>query len=120
GVGAQQSEVEREALEQRSPYLLAAANANTRPNMDVAEILLDSIVEGRVPTDPQTDLELYTKNIAGIRAQDVTRVLKSTFKGAGPLIYLSSSRPVEGGEAAIRRAYQASVNVAVAPPPKDA
>lgn len=118
--GLQQSEVEREALEQRSPYLLAAANANTRPNMDVAEILLDSIVEGRVPTDPQTDLELYTKNIAGIRAQDVTRVLKSTFKGAGPLIYLSSSRPVEGGEAAIRRAYQASVNVAVAPPPKDA
>jgi len=118
--GLQQSEVEREALEQRSPYLLMSANANTRPNMDVAQVIMDSIAAGRVPTDPQTDLDLYTKNIAGIRAQDVTRVLKRTFQGAGPLIYLASSRPVDGGVAGIRSAYQASTKIAVAPPPKDA
>ena len=118
--GLQQSEVEREALEQRSPYLLMSANATTRSNMDVAQLFMDSIAAGRVPTDPQTDLDLYTKNIAAIRAQDVTRALKATFKGAGPLIYLASARPVDGGNGGIRSVYQASTKVAVAPPPKDA
>lgn len=119
--GLQQSEVEREALEQKSPYLLVNANTNTRSNMDVAELIMDSIGGNRVPTDPKTDLDLYSQNIAGIKAADVTKALKASVTGtAGPLLFLSTSRAPANGAVALREAYAKSVKVAVAPPPRDA
>lgn len=117
--GLQQSEVDREALEQRSPYLLINANANTRSNMDVAELIMESINGSRVPTDPKTDLDLYTQNIAGLKAADVTKALKQSASGAGPLIFLATSRDVAGGSGAIKDAWLHSMKVAVARPPKD-
>jgi zinc protease len=118
--GFQQSEVEREALEQRSPYLLVSANANTRSNMDVAELMMESVAGNRVPTDPKTELDLYSKSIAGLKAADVTSALKASVSGAGPLVYVASPKAVAGGSAAIKAAYQASLKTKVAPPPKDA
>ncbi|MEQ1753632.1 MAG: insulinase family protein [Micropepsaceae bacterium] len=118
--GLQQSEVEREALEQKSPYLLVNANTNTRSNMDVAELIMDSIGGNRVPTDPKTDLDLYSQNIAGIKAAEVTKALKASVAGvAGPLLFLSTSRAPAGGAASVRDAFARSAKVAVAPPPKD-
>ena len=118
--GLQQSEVEREALEQRSPYLLMSANADTRSNLEVAQVIMDSVAAGRVPTDPQFDLALYTRSITGIKAEDVTRVLRDTFKGSGPLLHVASSRPIDGGREAVLDAYASSLKQTVAPPPPDA
>ncbi len=116
--GVQQAEVDREALEQRSPYLLAAANADSRSNIEVAEWLLNSLDAGRVPTDPRTDLDLYTQSISGLKAADITKALRAAFpKDAGPAVFVTAPLPVEGGEAAIRQAYLASKAVAVAAPP---
>lgn len=116
--GLQQAEVDREALEQQSPYKLTAANANTRANNDVADLIMASVENNRVPTDPQTDLALYTASIAGLKAQTVTQVLKSSVgSGASPLIFFTSSKPVAGGDAAIKEAYLASTKVPVAAPP---
>lgn len=117
--GFQQSEVEREALEQRSPYLLVNANANTRSNMDVAELMMASVAGNRVPTDPKTDLDLYTKSIAGLKAADVTRVLKDSVSGMGPLVFVASPKPVAGGNAALKAAYRESFRQKVLPPAKD-
>lgn len=114
--GLQQAEVDREALEQRSPYLIFAANADTRLNGDVADLLVESIGAGRVPTDPQTELQLYTDNIKGLKAADTTAELKKSFTGAGPIIFVSSAEPVEGGDAAIKQAYLASTAVPVTKP----
>jgi zinc protease len=115
--GLQQAEIEREALEQKSPYLLAAANTNTRSNMDVADLILGSIDTNRVPTDPQTDLALYTASIAGLKAADVNRVLKESFSGSGPVVFVASPRAISGGDEAIRQAFQQSTAVAVTAPP---
>ena len=117
--GLQQSEIEREALEQRSPYLLVAANANTRTNMDVADLILGSINSNRVPTDPKTDLDLYTQSIAGLKASFVTQALKASVSGVGPLIFIAASEPIAGGLPAVRNAYALSAKVAVVPPGKD-
>ena len=115
--GLQQSEVDREALEQRSPYLLAEANAETRSNADVADLVLASLDANRVPTNPKTELDLYTANIKGLKASAVTGALKAAVGGAGPLIFLSSGDEIDGGDAAIRAAYAASTKVPVAAPP---
>jgi zinc protease len=116
--GLQQAEVDREALEQKSPYNLTAANANTRANNDVADLVLASVDSNRVPTDPQTDLALYTASITGLKAQTVTQVLKASVgNGGAPLIFFTSSKPVDGGDTAIKTAYVGSTKVAVAAPP---
>src|SRR5262249_41107488 len=115
--GLQQVEVDREALEQKSPYLIVAANANTRSNVDVVDLILSSIESNRVPTDPKTDLDLYTASINGLKAKDVTATLKATFSGWGPSIFVASGELVGGGEYAIRQSYAQSGAVAVAAPP---
>jgi zinc protease len=115
--GLQQEEVSREALEQKSPYLLVAANAKTRSNIEMADWLLMTLDSGRVPTDPQTDLDLYTQSITGMKAATVTNALKATFSGSGPIIFVTTSQPVVGGEDAIKLAYTQSRAVAVAAPP---
>lgn len=117
--GLQQSEVEREALEQRSPFLLASANTNNNSNMEVAEVVLDAVSNGHVPVDARGLLDSYTRSIADIRAAEVTAVLRASVSGAGPLVHVSAPRPIAGGDAAIRSAYQKSQAVAVVPPPKD-
>lgn len=115
--GLQQEEVSREALEQKSPYLLVAANAKTRSNIEMADWLLMTLDARRVPTDPQTDLELYTQSITGMKAADVTKAMKATFSGSGPIVFVTTTKPIPGGDDAIRQTYLQSQAVAVAAPP---
>ena len=116
--GLHQSEVEREALEQQSPYKLVAANENTRTNADVADWLMNSLEANRVPTSAGTDLDLYTQSITGLKAVEVTRALKEQFAGAGPIVWVAGGRPVAGGNDAIAAAFRASGGVAVAALPE--
>ncbi len=114
--GLQQAEVEREAMEQRSPYLLSAANEETRSNGDVAEFVMNAIDGERVPTDTKTDLDLYTASIKGLKAAEVTKVLKASFSGAGPVVFVAGSKPIAGGDGAIAAAYARSLATAVKAP----
>ena len=100
--GLQQEEVSREALEQKSPYLLVAANAKTRSNIEMADWLLMTLDARRVPTDPQTDLDLYTQSITGMKAADVTKAMKATFSGSGPVVFVTATKAIPGGDDAIR------------------
>ena len=51
-----------------------------------------------------------------ITAAEVSQALKSAFDGAGPLIFMSSPTPVDGGEAAIQAAYTTARSTAVVAP----
>ncbi len=114
--GLQQGEVDREALEQQSPYKLVAANENTRSNADVADLIMGSLEANRVPTDAKTDLALYSASIKGLKAQTATQVLKASVgNGAPPLIFFTSSQTPAGTDA-IRAAYLASTKVPVTAP----
>ncbi|NOT40722.1 MAG: insulinase family protein, partial [Alphaproteobacteria bacterium] len=116
--GLQQAEVDREALEQQSPYKLVAANENTRSNADVADLIMGSLEANRVPTDAKTDLALYSASIKGLKAQTATQVLKASMgNGAPPLIFFTSSQAPAGGTDSIRTAHLASTKVPVAAPP---
>ncbi len=116
--GLQQAEVDREGLEQQSPYKLVAANENTRSNADVADLIMGSLEANRVPTDAKTDLALYSASIKGLKAQTATQVLKASMGNGGPpLIFFTSSQAPAGGADAIRAAYLASTKVPVAAPP---
>jgi zinc protease len=83
----------------------------------MADWLLMTLDAKRVPTDPQTDLDLYTKSITGMKAADVTKAMKATFSGSGPIVFVTTTKAIPGGDDAIRQAYQQSQAVAVAAPP---
>ncbi len=112
--GLTQAEVDREAAENGAPFQLAAANATNRRNGALATGLAEAYGTRTVVTDPRVDLEYYRADVKGIKAADVTAVLRSTFKGEGPVVFLSG--PMAVSDDAIRAAYQRMTAVAVSAP----
>jgi zinc protease len=68
--------------------------------------------EGSVYTSPEQNLKRARADVAGLTADTVNAALRASFQGGGPLIYLSSPNPVEGGEEAVAREF-ASAEVLV-------
>ena len=104
--GADQVEVDREVVEIRTS-LQAQANASaTRRTPALANELLQTVDEGLVFTTPQEDLALFERAVAGLTAERVDAALKSVFGGEGPLLFMASPTPVEGGEGALAAALR--------------
>ena len=112
--GLTQAEVDREAAENGAPFQLAAANATNRRNGALATELVESFGARVVVTDPRLDLEYYRADVKGLKAADVSAVLRATFAGEGPVIFLSG--PMAVTDDAIRAAYLRTTAVAVAAP----
>ena len=51
-----------------------------------------------------------------LKAETVNATLRTVFKGEGPLLFMASPTPIEGGEKTLLAALSASQAVAVAPP----
>jgi zinc protease len=112
--GLTQAEVDREAAENGAPFQLAAANATNRRNGALATSLVEAYETRTVVTDPRLDLEYYRADVKGIKAADVNAVLRATFAGEGPVVFVSGPTPVT--DDAIRAAYQRTTAVAVTAP----
>ncbi len=104
--GVRQDEVDRELTEFRTTLQDAAAGQATRRTPSVANELVQSVEADEVFTSPQEDLALFQGAVAGLTAAQVTDALKRIFEGDGPLVFLSSPKPVPGGEAAVLAAYR--------------
>jgi zinc protease len=100
--GVRQDEVDQVVALLRTSFEARAGGAATRPSPTIAESLLTSADSGKdVPTSPQQDLDQFRKDVAGLTAAQVTAALRETFAGSGPLLYASSPRPIDGGEAGL-------------------
>jgi len=69
-----------------------------------------------VVTSPAQDLALFEAAVEGLDASAVSTALAHAFQGEGPLIFLATPSPVEGDEAAVIAAYQASRATPVSAP----
>lgn len=114
--GVQQSELDREIEELRANLKAAVAGAATRRPGDLAQEILGSLSDHTVVTSPAEDLAMFEAGVRGLKAETVNAVLKTTFRGQGPLVFMASPTPIEGGEAAVLAALTTSQRVAVAPP----
>jgi zinc protease len=114
--GVRQDEVDREVEEVRAVLKAQAAGAATRRQADLANEIVGSLDDQEVVTNPAQDLALFEADVKGLTAAEVSGALKGVFAGAGPLIFVSSPQPIEGGEAAILAAFNASQKVAVTAP----
>jgi zinc protease len=114
--GVRQDELDREIEELRARLRAAAAGAATRRPADLAGAIVASLGDNTVVTSPADDLALFEAVAKDLKAETVSTALKSVFQGQGPLVFMASPTPIEGGEAAVLAALTQSQQVAVTPP----
>lgn len=114
--GVRQDELDREIEELRVGLKAEIAGAATRRPAELAADILGSLPDDTVVTAPTEDLALFEEAVKGLKAETVNAALKHVFEGQGPLVFMASPTPVEGGEATVLAALTASQQVAVAPP----
>jgi zinc protease len=114
--GVLQAEVDREVAEYRAALVNAVAAAGTRRNTALAAGVVNAVDEDEVFTSPATDLDVFEQAVKGLTAARVNVAMKGAFAGQGPLVFMATPKPVEGGERALTAALAESRRLAVAPP----
>jgi len=114
--GVRQDELDREIAEVRASAQAAVAGAATRRPAQIADEIVGAVGDQEVVTNPTEDLAFFEATVKGLKADTVSAALKASFAGEGPLVFMSSPKPVAGGEQAILTEYAATRKVAVAAP----
>ncbi|HWA63694.1 MAG TPA: insulinase family protein [Caulobacteraceae bacterium] len=114
--GVRPDELTREIDEFRASLAQAAAEAATRVTPRLADEIENTVDESEVETSPAEDLALFETIAKTVTPEEVNAALKDAFDGNGPLIAMSSPTAIDGGEAAIKTAWQASHDKDVAAP----
>ena len=116
--GFTQAELDREISERRTALTAAAAAAATRPAPALAEAAgRRRRMTTRSITTPADNLALFEEAVRGLTAARVGEAARAPVRRQGPLVYMTSPTPVEGGEQALaRRLRSASRASAVAAP----
>ncbi len=114
--GVTQAELDREIAEARTALVNAAAGAATRRTPELADAIVRSASDATVFTSAAQDLAEFDQAVKTLTAAEVSAKLKTVFAGAGPLVFVSSPKPIEGGEGAVTDALAAARTLAVTPP----
>ena len=100
----------------RSALSQAAAGADTRTNVALADLKIAALGDARVVTSPAADLALLEEAVKDLTPAAVTAAMRGIFAGTGPLVSLASPTAIAGGEGAVVAALNASTRLAVAAP----
>jgi zinc protease len=98
----------------------AARTASTRRSPELANGIIDSLVQKEVFTSPADDLALFKPALGKVTPEDCAASLRSAFGLPGRYVMVSGNAKIPGdavaAAAAITAAYQSSAAVAVQPP----
>ena len=114
--GVRQDELDREIEEELTSLRTDAAGGKTRTPADLASDIVDSLADNEVVTSPAQDLVVVEAATKGLTAEQVSAELRNLFKGQGPLIFVTSPKPIDGGGATVLASYQTSEQLAVGAP----
>ena len=117
--GVTQAELDREISEWRVLLQTAVAQAPTRKTPQLANEIAQTLDDDEVVTSPAEDLALFEQQVKGLKAETVSAALKQAFSGSGPLVFMTSPDPIDGGEAALGQAFQVAEATPVKPPEVD-
>jgi zinc protease len=117
--GFTQTEIDRELKEWRASLENAVATQSTRETGGLADQLIGAFADRTVFSPPSDQLARFEKSAAGVTPATALAGLRELAGGQGPLIFVSSSEPIAGGNASVAAAYEESVKAAVAAPTKD-
>ncbi|TXI07134.1 MAG: insulinase family protein, partial [Rhizobium sp.] len=111
-----QQEVDRELQNQRATLQTAADGSTTRPSSAIADGLVTSTADGKVFISPVQALAFFDRMAKKLTAYDVDKTLRQAFTVKGPHLILQTPNVPVGGEALLKKAYQASRTTSISPP----
>lgn len=114
--GVTDAELRREITGIRTSLENAVASAATRRTPELAQGLVGAVNARTVFNTPQTNLELFDASAERLTAAQVNQALPRVFAGEGPLALVVTPVEIEGGEAAVTAALEASRLVPVTAP----
>jgi zinc protease len=104
--GVQQDELERELLALRTSLQTRASGANTARSPQLVNELVNNLNEDEVSTSAAQDLALYNEISDQLTVPAVNAAMRAAYAGSGPLLFISSPQPVDGGQAALLAALR--------------
>ncbi|HEY3949121.1 MAG TPA: insulinase family protein [Phenylobacterium sp.] len=114
--GVRQDELDREIAEERASAQAAVAGAATRRPAQIADEIIGSLGDQEVVTSPAQDLAVFEQVVKGLKADQVSDVMREAFTGQGPLLFVSTPKPISGDENAVLAEYASAQKMAVAAP----
>jgi zinc protease len=118
--GIRQDELDREIDQLRTELRQRAQSMSTRRTPRLADEIIGTIEDSVVETNPAQDLALFEEQVKGLTAAEVSASLREAFSGSGPLVFMASPTPVEGGDQAVLAALNTSRATPVAAAVADA
>lgn len=114
--GFSETEVAEQVANARTALESAAAGAETRSNASFVAAAISLLEDGQVATTPQSALDRFEAFAPEITPGAVMAALEADLVPlADPLIRFQGRTPPEGGEAALRTAWDDGMRLAVAP-----
>jgi zinc protease len=104
--GVTQQEIDRQITNAIAGAEADVASASTRTSRGLVGGLVGVIARDAVFNSPENGLALVQADLKGLTAETVNAALKNAFGGSGPLLFLSSTTPVEGGETALASVFR--------------
>lgn len=114
--GVRQDELDREIVQARADLEADVAGAATRRPSALAAEILSALPGDDVVTSPAQDLALFDEIVEGLTAEEVSQAVRRVFEGEGPLLFVVSPTPIQGGEATLLSALESSRRTEVGPP----
>lgn len=114
--GVSEAEIQREIVEYRSALQAEAAGSATRTSTALAAMLVGSLDGDQVFTSPQADLSLFETIVGEVTVDQVNQALRAAFSGNGPQVLLQTAQAPEGGNEAVRQAFNAARAIVVSAP----
>jgi zinc protease len=112
--GVTQEEVDRQVTNALASARSGVASASTRVSRALAGGIAGVINRDAVFNSPEAGLAMIEADLKGLTKEKVNTALRAAFAGNGPLLFLSSPIPVEGGEGALASAFKEGESAAVA------
>lgn len=113
--GFSQQEIDQQIKRMHKGYQLSAAGSTTIHSVDIAEGLVYSVAEKRVPVEPEWQLAFFEKILPTVTPQKLKQVFNQTWN-ATPYLYLTSNKPIENVEKQLIASYKKSRKQAVSAP----
>jgi zinc protease len=119
--GFTQAELGEAVANFRNDLIQAASNAPTRRSDELANEIVQTLVDRTVFTTPAADLDLYGPALAKVTPEECANALRVAFGAPGRYVMVVGNARIEGdATAAIISAYQKARTAAVRPPPASA
>ena len=114
--GVTADELARAKAGVRAMLEAGVVNADTRPTRELAQAIDSNVVTNEIFDSPAESLAIADKAFKALDPDKMRAAIVDMMRDRGPLVFVASPTPIEGGEAAVAAALDADMKAQLSPP----